>query len=58
MSGSERPIFVLRLQPLPRVDAIKALRSALKNLLRQFGLRALSVERENPETEESHDRRN
>jgi hypothetical protein len=49
MSETERPIFVLRLQPLPRVDAIKALRAALKNLLRQFGLRALSVEQETPE---------
>ena len=51
MPETKRPIFVLRLQPLPRVDAIKALRAALKNLLRQFGLRALSVERENTAVE-------
>jgi hypothetical protein len=57
MSEIKRPIFVLRLQPLPRVDAIKALRAALKNLLRQFGLRALSVEQEPPdkEKENSHE---
>jgi hypothetical protein len=41
-----RPIYVLRLQPLPRVNAVKALRAALKSLLRRFGLRALSVELE------------
>jgi hypothetical protein len=44
VQNNERPIYRLRLQPLPRVDAIKALRAALKSLLRQFGLRALSIE--------------
>jgi len=39
----QRPIFVVRLTPLPGVDGIKALRAVLKILLRRFGLRALSV---------------
>jgi hypothetical protein len=39
-----RPIYVLRLQPLPRVDGVKALRRALKYLLRACGLRCISVE--------------
>jgi hypothetical protein len=47
---TERPIFRLRLQPLPHVDAVKALRAALKILLRRFGLRCLSAEPETPAT--------
>ena len=42
------PTFHLRLRPVRGVDGTKALRAALKNLLRQFGLRALSVEVEPP----------
>jgi hypothetical protein len=57
---TERPIFRLRLQPLPRVDAVKALRAALKTLLRRHQLRCLSVEPETPsanqEEIEDHDR--
>jgi hypothetical protein len=52
---AERPIYLVRLQPLPCVDAIKALRAALKSLLRQFGMRALSVELETKE--KAHDRK-
>jgi hypothetical protein len=37
------PVFVLRLTPLPGVDAIRALRAALKTLLRCHGLRCVSV---------------
>ena len=44
MSKTERPIFVLRLQPLPHVDAVKMLRVALKALLRRYQLCCLSVE--------------
>jgi hypothetical protein len=44
----ERPIFRLPLQALPRVDAVKALRAALKTLLRGYHLRCLSVEPEPP----------
>ena len=42
------PIFVLRLRPKKGVNAILALRKALKFLGRYCGLRALSVEEEKP----------
>jgi hypothetical protein len=42
-----RPVFTIRLQAKPGVDEpIKALRLALKVLLRRFGLRAISVSEE------------
>jgi hypothetical protein len=41
-----RPTYVVRLRPQPRVDAIRALRVALKILLRRFGLRAVEVKEE------------
>jgi hypothetical protein len=37
-------VFLVRLRALPNVDGERALRFALKVLLRRFGLRALSVE--------------
>ena len=40
---SDRPIYIVRLRPLPGVDAVRALRAALKVLLRRFGLRAIEV---------------
>jgi hypothetical protein len=40
------PIFLVRLRALPGVDAIRALRAALKTLLRRYGLRCESVEEE------------
>lgn len=40
------PIYVLKLQALPGVDAIKALRQGLKYLLRRCGLKCVSVEQE------------
>lgn len=40
-----RPRYVITLQPLPHVDPIRALRRALKYLLRACGLRCVSVER-------------
>jgi hypothetical protein len=46
MPEIERPIYRLRLQPLPRVDAVKMLRMALKALLRRYQLKCLSVELE------------
>ena len=33
-----RPVFVLRLEPLPGIDGHKALREALKRLRRNHGL--------------------
>jgi hypothetical protein len=48
-SGLQHPqrrpvIFHVKLYALPRVDAVRALRSALKTLLRRHGLRVLSIE--------------
>jgi hypothetical protein len=39
----ERPKLVVVLQPLPRVDAVRALRAALKRLLRDHGLRCVEI---------------
>ena len=38
-----RPIYVIRVQALPDVDAVRALRAALKVLFRRFGLKAIEV---------------
>ncbi len=53
MAREPRPVFVLRLTPLPGVDAIRALRAVLKTLLRHYGMRCLSVreERDGPRTD-------
>jgi hypothetical protein len=41
----KRPQYLLRLRPEPHVDnPVRALRLALKVLLRRFGLRATSIE--------------
>ena len=40
----QRAHYVLVLEPLPHVDAIRNLRWVLKRLIRQFGFRCLSVE--------------
>jgi hypothetical protein len=46
---SDRPIFVMRIRPEKNIaDPLNALRRGLKNLLRQFGLRCLSIEEERP----------
>jgi hypothetical protein len=37
-------VFVVKLYVLPGTDGIRALRAALKVLLRRFGMRALSIE--------------
>jgi hypothetical protein len=42
--NAPRQIFVLRLMAQPNIDEVKALRFALKGLLRRCGLRCLSVE--------------
>jgi hypothetical protein len=41
-----RPIYCLRLQPGPGVDGVRALRNALKFLLRRWGLRVISIDEE------------
>jgi hypothetical protein len=38
--------FVLTLEPLPGVDAIRSLRWVLKGLLRRHGMRCLSLREE------------
>jgi hypothetical protein len=42
----DRPVYVLKLRPLPGVDAIKALRAVLKSLLRRHGMQALECREE------------
>jgi hypothetical protein len=49
------PIYVLRLRAGSKVDAIRALRAALKVLGRRFGLLAISVTAE--QDSEAADRR-
>jgi hypothetical protein len=41
----------MTLQPLPHVDAIKSLRWVLKGLLRQHGMKCISVYEEKPSEE-------
>jgi hypothetical protein len=44
-----RPVFVVRLQAEPHViNPVLALRTALKRLLRGYGLRCLAVEQDPP----------
>ena len=48
MTGQQQPTFTLRLRPEPNVtDPTYRLRLALKMLLRRFGLRAISVSKDN-----------
>jgi hypothetical protein len=39
-----RPTYLVRLRPEPGVDAVHALRTALKFLLRRCGLRVISID--------------
>jgi hypothetical protein len=39
-----RPVFLLRLQPLKGVDPVRALRALLKLALRKHGMRCLAAE--------------
>jgi len=43
MVTTERPRYVLVLQPEPGVDAIRALRWILKRSLRQFGMKCVDI---------------
>jgi hypothetical protein len=45
-TAKERPIFIVRLRPLPDVDPTYALRLTLKTAWRNHGLQALSCEEE------------
>ena len=53
MPAPQRPIYVLRIRGLPRTDEVRALRSLLKRMLREFRFQCLSIE---PETrkDETH----
>jgi hypothetical protein len=50
-------VFIVRLHALPGVDGVRALRAALKTLLRRYGLKCVSVELENANPEEASDGR-
>jgi hypothetical protein len=52
----KREIFVLRLIPLPHVDAIRNLRWILKKLLRQHGFRCVSIKVESVKEENENDK--
>ena len=43
-TAEPRPVYVIRLRPEPGVDAMHALRAALKFLLRRCGLRVISID--------------
>jgi hypothetical protein len=45
---TQRPVYVLRLRPLPGINGLLALRHALKRLLRDHGLAYLEVREEEP----------
>jgi hypothetical protein len=42
-AASARESYVLILRPEPGIDGIRALRAALKYLLRRFGLRVVKI---------------
>ena len=46
-----RPVYVLRLQPLKGVDPLRALRHVLKNLLRAYGMKCISLEESAADTD-------
>jgi hypothetical protein len=45
---TQSPTFIVRLQPQPGSDPIKALRWILKTSLRQFGMRCIAIDEEPP----------
>jgi hypothetical protein len=52
MTEERGRLFVLKLRPLPGVDAIRALRHVLKRLLRTYGLRCVDLREETDGTSE------
>ena len=44
LQAAQRPTYLIRLEPLPGVDATRGLRWLLKTALRIYGLRCTSVE--------------
>jgi hypothetical protein len=55
MSDKGRPTFTLRLEALPDVDAIKALRALLKVALRRYGLRCTGISEESTPSNKEND---
>jgi hypothetical protein len=49
MRRARRQTFIICLRPEPRVEPVRALRGALKSLLRRHGLRALTVRPATPD---------
>ncbi len=47
-AAADRPVYRLMIRAEPGVNAIRALRWALKSMLRQHGLRCLSVDEVKP----------
>jgi hypothetical protein len=47
--SDERPTFLLRLRPEKGVDPIRAMRHALKKLLRAYGMQCITCEEEQHE---------
>lgn len=41
--SQDTTVYVLTLKPLPGADAIRALRWALKRMLRRYGLRCIAI---------------
>jgi hypothetical protein len=39
----KRPVFIIKARAEPGIDPIRALRAALKVLLRRFGLRVIDI---------------
>jgi len=46
MTDGRPRVFVLKLRALPGVDAVRALRHALKRLLRSYGLKCIDLREE------------
>jgi hypothetical protein len=42
----ERPIYIIKIRAKPKIDAIRALRAALKALGRRYGLQVIAISRE------------
>jgi hypothetical protein len=55
MRMTNRPVFIIALRAERGVDAIRALRAALKILGRRFGLRAISVKQFETKRSKDHD---
>ncbi len=45
MNVAPRTIYIITVTPIPGFDEIRALRWALKSMLRRFGLRCLTIEK-------------